>query len=673
MSRFDSIGLFWEDVPAERTRGGQRQLGPMPEIPETGWRPPTEMPNIQHAPWISFDCETYDPELNDNGPGWARGVGHIVGISCAVPGGKWYFPMRHEVQKELNLDPDMVLRWARWAFAGNGDKIGANAQYDVGWLLQEGVELGGQILDCQHAEPLLDETSKLSLEALSRKYLHEGKDVDLLKEWCMSYYGGSEKRWRANIYRSPVTLAGPYAEQDAVLPQRVLAKQYPLLQQRNLLDLFYMECDLIRLLVDMRFQGIQINVPYVEELYEKFGVREDQRMDELKAMAGTHVRPNAPEDVARAFDNLGLRYDRTEPSERNPEGNPSFTKDFLKTVTHPFAKALIEAREMMKLRSTFLKSYLMESHVNGKVYCSFHQMSSEGGGTRTGRFSSSDPNLQNIPTRTEEGAMIRQAFIMDHGHKQVRDYDYSQIEYRMLAHFATGQGSDELRAKYNADPTLDYHNLVGSMIAMVRGLESYATKEKRGHVKNINFGVVYGVGEAHMAEMLGLSLRDAKALLQQIHGAIPFAKSTMEDLSKEVNRSGIVETILGRQSHFDLWEPSDWQSRKGVLPLPYTAALAAYGPNIMRAYLFRALNYKLQGSAAELMKKAMVRCYKEGVFKITGVPRLTVHDELFFSEPHGVPDEAWAYLKHVMETCVPGIRVPIRADFGVGPTWRDAH
>lgn len=669
--RFDSIGLFWEDMPTKVK--GQRTLGPMPDIPETGWRPPTEMPNIQHAKWISFDCETYDPELDDNGPGWARGKGHIVGISCAVDGGKWYFPMRHEVQSEFNMDPEMVLRWARWAFGGTGVKIGANLQYDVGWLKQEGVDVAGQLYDVQHAEALILETSKLNLETLGVKYTGEGKDTDLLKDWCRTYYMTSEMKWRKDIYRSPVTLAGPYAEQDAVLPQRVMMAQWPELERRGLLDLFHMECDMINLLVAMRFQGINVDIPYAEELYDKFGVREQARLEDLANIAGTTIRPNAPEDLAKAFDNLGLAYNRTPPSKNAPNGNPSFTKDFLKTVKHPFVTALLEARAMIKLRSTFIKSYLLESNVNGKVFCSFHQMSSDKGGARTGRLSSSDPNLQNIPTRTEEGAMIRQAFVMEPGHKQIRDYDYSQIEYRMLAHFATGAGSDELRARYNADPKLDYHKLVGSLIAAVPGLEAYATDEKRSYVKNVNFGVVYGVGDAHMAEMLGLSVNEAKALLQKIHGAIPFAKSTMEDLSAEVNRTGIVSTILGRQSHFDLWEPTDWHSRQGMQPLPYSMAIDAWGTNIMRAYLYRALNYKLQGSAADLMKKAMVRCWKEGVFDVTGVPRLTVHDELLFSEPYGVPDDAWQHMQHIMENCVQGLKIPIRADFKVGPTWREAH
>jgi DNA polymerase-1 len=457
-------------------------------------------------------------------------------------------------------------------------------------------------------------------------------------------------------------------------------KQWPILERNGLLELFHMECDLINLLVDMRFQGVTVDLGYTEELYEKFGGLSRTAQDELNSLAGFDVNTNASESLATAFNKLGLEYDYTAPTAAKPEGSPSFTADFLKTVKHPFATGVLRVKQLEKIRGTFLKSYILDgavplagSNSMGKVYCSFHQMSSDGGGARTGRFSSSDPNLQNIPTRTEEGAMIRQAFVMDPGHVQVRDFDYSQIEYRMLAHYAVGPGSEELRTQYNADPKLDYHTLSGGMIAKMPGLEAYATKEKRPYVKNVNFGVVYGVGDGHMAEMLGLSLREAKELLAKIHAAVPFAKATMEAISEEVNRTGIVTTILGRMSHFDLWEPSNWQDRRGAFPLPYKAALESYGIQIMRAYLYRALNYRLQGSAAEIMKKGMVECYKRGVFAVTGVPRLTVHDELFFSDPGNVPDDAWAEMKHIMETCVPGIRVPIRFDCGVGPNWREAH
>jgi len=174
MSRFDNIGLFWEDLPSSRKRG-ERELGPMPAIPETGWRPPAFLPDISRAPVISFDVETKDPELTDAGPGWARGNGHIVGISCAIPGNRWYFPMRHEVQSELNMDPETVLRWAKHMLGQPMPKVGANLIYDIGWLRAEGVEVKGRLCDVQFAEALLNESSKVSLKNSGRSTSHRAR------------------------------------------------------------------------------------------------------------------------------------------------------------------------------------------------------------------------------------------------------------------------------------------------------------------------------------------------------------------------------------------------------------------------------------------------------------------------------------------------------------------
>lgn len=662
MARFDNIGLFWEDLPAEK-RGGPRQLGPMPSIPETGWTPPREMPDIRNDPWIALDVETYDPELKLAGAGWARNRGHICGISAATPRGKWYFPMRHEVQREMNLDPDMVLRWARYSFGNNQPKIGANILYDIGWLKHEGVTVAGQLYDCQYAEALIKSTSKLSLETLGNKYLKRGKLTDHLKTWAQTYYMSSESDWRKDIYRCPPSLVGHYAEEDALMPYEILMKQWPILSEAGQIDLFHMECDLINLLVDMRFAGVQVDIPYAEKLREDFIAQRNALQAQARGMVGFDVNVAAADSLERAYKQLGLSYGRT------ATGKPSFTAESLKAEKHPFAGLVRGIRETEKLRGTFIESYLLDSNVNGKVHCTFHAVSGLEGGTRTGRLSSSDPNLQNIPTRTEQGGMIRRAFIMDHGHACVRDYDYSQIEYRMLAHFATGAGSDEVRQRYVDDPALDYHDMIGALIKEKTGIEL-----KRSYVKNINFGLVYGLGIVELCRQLGVDLPRGKQLSEAFHNAVPFARTTMDWITDFIQWYGYVETILGRRNHFDLWEPKDYNERKHMkFPLPYDDALDQWGALIMRAYAYRGTNYKLQGSAAEIMKKGMVDCYKSGVFNETGVPRLTVHDELFFSDPGGVRPEAWAYIKHTMETCIPQVKVPIRFDCGTGSNWKEAH
>lgn len=660
MSRFDDIGLFWQDMPTSRKRG-ERVLGPLPDIPETGWTSPTELPDWSNADIMSFDTETYDPELTTNGPGWARGNGHIVGVSLAVPGQRIYVPMRHEVQTEMNLDPDMVLRWLGHHLKSECPKTGAHLQYDVGWLREEGVAVNGPLYDVQIAQSLLDENSKSSLEVLGLQYCGVGKETDTLEEWCRNYYGTGKKNWRKDIYRAPVSLVGAYGEQDASLPLDILNRMWPLLAADGQLELFEMECDLIRLLIDMRYEGVSVDIPYAERLRDTLSDKQAGVQVTLDAMAGKAINVNSGPDLAKAFDRIGLSYPKTE------NGAPSFRKEFLENHPHELPQLVTRVRGLAKLRGTFVEGYLLGSHVKGKVHGSFIQTKSDKGGAKTGRLASANPNLQNIPTRSEEGKLIRNAFIMDAGHDHWRKYDYSQIEYRLLAHFASGDGADAIRAAYSADPKTDYHQQVMDLIEEVTGV-----KLSRSHTKNINFGLAYGMGLAKLAKDLGISMKEAQELMDAYHKGVPFVESTMKVLSDFAQQYGYNVTILGRRTHFETWEPANWGDKRRALP--YSAALREYGTNIKRAYLYRTLNYTLQGSSADMMKAAMVKCYKDGVFAITGTPRLTVHDELDFSvaEDNRMTRDGFREMKHIMETVIP-LRVPVICDAERGPNWGDVQ
>lgn len=661
--RFDAIGMFWEDIPVKM--GKRETIRIMPPIPDTGWRPPKYLPDLSNARVISVDCETYDPDLLTHGPGWARGKGHIVGVSVGADGGgRWYFPIRHEVEPQDNWDPEMVLNWLRHTLGNpRQPKVGANLLYDVGWLRHEGVTVRGELVDVQYAEALLDERAEVNLETLGQKYLGEGKDSSLLYDWCSRFYGGKPNGFqRANIYRSPPRLVGPYAEADADLPMRVAIAMYPHLVREGLLELLQMECALIPLLVDMRFAGVRVNVARAEELREVLANRAIEEHKKLRHMVGFDVDINSADSLSRAFDSIGLGYGRT------AKGKPSFTKQFLEGLKHPLADHIREIRKCDKLRGTFLESYILDSHINGMVYGQFHPLRSDEGGTRSGRFSSSTPNLQNIPARDDELApLIRGLFIPDEGHAAWRKYDYSQIEYRFLIHFAVGPGADEVRSHFNAHPDTDYHEMALDLVAPEAGWDISTKELRKKHrrpIKNINFGLIYGMGVDKLAGDLGLSKQEGKALFAAYHKGVTFAKATMDWCAEEAQRTGTITTILGRKSRFDLWEPAKWG--EDTIALPYEQAILRYG-SIRRAYTHKALNRRLQGSAADLMKKAMLKCYQDGVFAETGIPRLTVHDELDFSDPGG-KDAAFREMKHIMETALP-IRIPVRADGDIGPDW----
>lgn len=669
--------MFWEDIPVKAARG---ERGPriVPPTPDTGWLPPTYLPDLSTARVISIDCETWDPELVDyrddngnevkgKGPGWARGSGHIVGISVGADGGgRWYFPIRHTIEPEYNWDPELVLAWAREQLGRpHQPKVGANIIYDVGWLRQEGVIVRGILYDVQHAEALLDERSRVNLEALGKKYLGVGKESNQLYEWCARAYGGpATDVQRKNIHRTSPRLVGPYATSDADLPLQIIDKQWPLLAADGLLDLFHMECRLTPLLVDMRFAGVRVHVPRAEQLHETLTTRAKAANTALDLVAGSHVDVNSAETIARAFDAVGVQYPKT------AKGAPSFRKEFLEALDHPIGAAIREVRKLEKLAGTFVQSYILDAHRNGMVYGQFHNMRSDDSGTRSGRFSGSTPNLQNLPSRDEELApMVRGLFIPDDGHKQWRRYDYSQIEYRFLIHFAVGEGSDAARAQFNLHPDTDYHDMTLDMVAPYAGWDLNvpgARKVRRKPIKNINFGLIYGMGVDKLARSLGMSAKDGKALFKAYFKAVPFAKETMEDCIQEAQRTGAIRTILNRASRFDLWEPAGWE-REGPA-MTYEAALREYG-NVERAYTHKSLNRKLQGSAADLMKKAMLQCYEDGVFDATGVPRLTVHDELDFSDTGTArSEEGFVEMQRILENAIP-LRIPVRADMEVGPDW----
>lgn len=654
--RDDAIGLFWEDLPAAK---GDRTVAqrPMPDIPETGWRAPTSFPNLSTARVLSVDTETYDPHLLDRGPGWARGDGHIVGVSVGADSdGKWYFPLRHETEPEHNMDPGPVIAWLRDTLSNPSQpKVGANLLYDLGWLRTEGVEVAGELVDVQLAEALLQERGSVDLDYLGSKYCDLGKDTSQLYRWLADWYGGNpdgkQRRW---IYKAPPRLVGPYAEMDALLPMQIAKKQYPLLLEQGLLPVLEMENGLIRLMMEMRYAGVRVDVPKAEKLRDRFLAMQQEAQTALDKLAGETINVNSSASIAVAFDALGLDYPRT------AQGNPSFTRSWLEHHAHPIAEHIREVRRVEKLRSTFVESYILDSHVDSMVYGQFHLLRSDSGGTRSGRFSSSTPNLQNIPARDEELApLVRGLFIPDEGHKQWRRYDASQIEYRGLVHFAQGPGADEARQRYINDPKTDYHQFA---IDMIYEITKYRLSRKPA--KNINFGFIYGMGMEKLRQTLGLSRDAAKELFEAYHKALPYVKATMDATMEEAQQTGVITTVLGRRSRFELFEPRGFDP--DAVALPIQQAIRHYGV-VQRAHTHKALNRRLQGSAADVMKYGMWRCWEDGIFQETGVPRLTVHDELDFSDPGG-RDEAFQAMQHTLETALP-LRVPVRYDHEIGPNW----
>lgn len=662
---------------SDSTLRKKTQLKILPPTPETGWRPPREFPNLAAAKIIGVDTENKEMDFA-RGPGWSRNKVKTVGLSmCAYDGRRfdsWYFPTAHEVEPEYNLDPSRVWAWAKDTLQLPMPKVGANLTYDTGNLTDLGIFPEGKLYDVQSAEALLEEDSEVNLDYLGAKYLGRGKETNQLYAWSREAYGNPKYDQRENIFRCSPRLVGPYAEQDASDPIKILMKQWPLLEQQGLLDVFHMETDLIPLIVAMRREGVRVDIPAAEALYAELSPLIDTERLKLKEATGIWANVNSSDDLAKVFDAVKLTYPRT------ALGAPSFVKAWLQSHEHPIAKMVLQIRAMEKIQSTFIRAYLLEANVNGRVHGQFHLLRGDEDGTRSGRFSSSDPNLQNIPARSALGKRIRKLFIPDEGHAGWTKGDFSQIEYRYLMHYAVGPGAEEGRARYRSDPHTDYHKMTQKTVQDVSGEliprnaeEAAAGDGKFGNltIKEINFGLLYGMGESKLGRMAQLNDKMRRTVFNAYHQGNPYVKETMKATVAEVNQFGCITTIMMRRSRFNEWEPEGF--RKGgqrAMPLPFNSAVESYGHNIKRAGTHKAINRRLQGSAADQIKKGMLDCWRKGLFRVTGVPRLTVHDELDFSRIDNSPAqrEAFAEVKNTMEGAFK-LRVPVLFDMSEGPNW----
>lgn len=640
-------GLFWEDQ-GHNPKKSRAVI--MPPIPDTGWTAPTWFPDLSNAKCISIDCETYDPDLLKFGPGWARGVGHIVGISVAVEGWSGYFPIRHETEVNTNMDPATVLRWLSVELSRPHQmKVGANLTYDVGWLQHEGVKVQGFLFECQFAMACIDDKARVALDAIAERFLGQKKETNFLYDFIRAWFPHTpEGSLRKHIHSCPPRVVGKYAEVDAELPLRLWPILWDQMQQLRVTQVFEMECKLIYMMIAMRFRGVRVDLDKAEQAQHTLKQKAAQLHNKIKADYGHYISANSAKDVAKLFDQVGLKH------------NGSFQKDFMASLNHPLAELILEIRKVEKLSSTFIGSYILGSNVKGRVHGQFHLMKGDDNGAIGGRMSSSTPNLQNLSSRDKIYApIVRGCFVPDYGHVGWRKYDYSSIEYRGLASDAVGPGADDLRLQYWNDPFVDYHEIVRQMIYKITGILL-----DRSPTKTINFGLAYGMGMAKLARSLKLSMKETKVMFDSYHTGVPFVKSTFEHYSRIAADTGVVETVLGRRALFDEWGPL--RDDGSAQALHYQDAVLRYG-SVQRMYTHKALNRRLQGSAADLMKMACLKCWESGVYDYTGVPLLIVHDEKDFSDQGG-QDEAFRYMRETMETAV-RFNVPVIADGEFGPNW----
>ena len=569
--------------------------------PDTSWAPPEVLPDLSSAKEIAVDLETRDPDLILKGPGWATNTGEVVGVSIATDGWSGYLPFGH--QGGGNLEKEFVISWVKKQLSGSSDKIFHNAMYDVGWLRRLGITVNGTIHDTMIAAPLVNENrNRYSLDSLGSEYCGERKDETLLREAAHSF--GVDPK--AEMWKLPANYVGFYAEQDAVLTLKLWKVLKDLLDKEEVSQIYELERSLLPLLLEMRWKGVRVDENAAEKQSVYLKSQEQKLLSQIKKDYGVPVEVWNAKSISKAFDKAGLTYPRT------PKTNvPSFTAQWLESHSHILPQSIVKARRYNKMRTTFIDKMIFEHSHNGRIHGQMHPLRSDDGGTVTGRFSYSTPNLQQVPARDPElGPLIRGLFIPEEGCLWGA-FDYSQQEPRLTVHYAslTKQPGAQNAVEQYRDENADFHQIVADMANI-----------PRKQAKDINLALSYG----------------------------------------NASNRGFITTLLGRKCRFNLFEPRNTRT----VPLAYEEAAEKWGEeNIVRSFTYKALNRLIQGSAADMTKKAMVNLYEAGY-----IPHIQVHDELDISvETKKQAKE----IKEIMENCVQ-LEVPNVVDAELGKTWGEA-
>ena len=639
-------------------------------VPHTEWVIPKEYPDLRSADEIAIDLETRDPDLKSTGSGAISGNGEIVGFAVAVDGYKNYFPIAHE--QGPNMDRKKTIEWFKDICESPATKIFHNAMYDVCWIRNLGIKINGLIIDTMIASSLIDENRfSYTLNTLSWHHLGEGKSEARLNQAAKER--GLDPK--ADMWRMPAMEVGGYAEKDAELTLKLWHKLKKVIIEDNLQDIFNLETDLFPCLVDMRHLGVRVDIEKANQLKTALAVKEENLLQQVKIETGVDTQIWAAASIAKVFDKLKLPYTRTEKT-----NSPSFTKNFISNHANPVVNMIAEARKINKVRTTFIDTILKHEH-NGRIHADINQIRSDDGGTVTGRFSYSNPNLQQIPARDPEtGPLLRSLFIPEEGCKW-GTFDYSQQEPRLVAHYALKfslPSVNKIADSYETDPSTDFHKIVAEM-----------AKIPRSQAKTINLGLFYGMGKAKLQGELGVSKEKSEELFTKYHSEAPFVKQLMNKVMKASEARGQIKTLLGRRCRFPKYEPvlrgADWGTYVPPEDHERMLELQEMGPHIKdfegnvvkdkdgkpkrnywhqnatrRAFTYKALNKLIQGSAADMTKKAMVELYKGGL-----IGHIQIHDELDFSIES---EEQAKKIKDIMENAV-DLEVPNKVDYESGPNW----
>ena len=624
--------------PASASQAADATAEPAPfdELPRAEWKTNyriIDTPEVFAAFLVELAKQTsvsFDTETTSVSPTQADIVGYSF---CWNDGDGFYVPVRAPAG-EAQLDPVGTLAALR-PFLLNAaiGKVGQNLKYDMVVLRNCDVELAGVQFDTMVASYLLEAGERVhNLDELARRHLgHENITIDSLIGT-----GKNQKR----MDEVSTALVGPYAAEDADVAWRLRPILAPQLQAAELTELFEtLELPLIEVLVEMEHNGIRVDVQRLKQLSDQYGQRLTTLEAEIYALAGHPFNIASPKQLATVlFEEQGLPV-----ITRNKTG-PSTDADVLEELArkHPLPAKIIEYRQFAKLKNTYVDA--LPTLVNprtGRVHCSFNQVVAA-----TGRLSSSDPNLQNIPVRHETGREIRSAFLPGRDDWLLLAADYSQIELRVLAHFCE---DETLCRAFAADE--DIHTLVASQVYGVPQAE--VTREMRRAAKAVNFGIIYGQSSFGLAKALDIEQEQAAEFIDAYFSRYPGVDKFLSKILEDCLAKGYVKTILGRRRAIRGIRPGAGRQRN----LPERTAI----------------NTVVQGSAADLIKQAMVALHRRLRGEALAARLLLqIHDELIFEVPPEDRDHLARLVVEEMEG-VMRLRVPLKVDVKTGRNWAETE
>ena len=633
---------------------------------------------------VAVDLETYDPSLKKHGSGAIRGEGFVCGIAIATDKQTVYYPIAHAMTD--NLDPTTTWKYLNEKLFQNENiaKVFHNAMYDVCWIRAvTGMMPKGQLLDTMIAASVLDETRmRYSLDSISKDYLKESKYKYDLQEKSLAEFGIKDPM--SNMHKLSYSLVKDYAEQDVNLTLKlwnifekklneVLYINTDTNENKTCKNIFDLETKLFPCLVDMKFKGVRIDTQKAEKLGKLLEKRRDNLLKIIKARTGVDVEIWASASIKKLLDQQKITdYQKTPKS-----GMPQLPKNYLKTHSNRFLRMIAKARECDKAKGAFVEGLLSYVH-KGRIHADINQIRSDQGGTVTGRFSMSNPNLQQIPARGFIGKKMRELFIPEQG-QEWGSFDYSQQEPRIVVHYALKlglPGTDSLEEEFNKDDA-DFHQIVADMANIPRTT-----------AKTINLGLFYGMGKLKLEKELNLSKKEANVLFNTYHKKVPFVKLLSQTLITFAEDHKLLYTLGDRFCRFNKWETRDrkWNDDiKRFEPVPILTeeeAKTAFKAELLEkykgkvvdnymkdfkynykpAFTYKALNRLIQGSAADMTKKAMVQLYERGI-----LPQIQIHDELCLSIKDDKQKET---IKNVMEKSLP-LLIKNKVNCLTGSSWGD--